>query len=216
MIEITKALAKAQSEFPEIKKDKDGQEGNRKYKYANLHSILKAVTPILTANGFALVQTLEEKESGMLVLVTVLWHESGEKITSSVRLPDPSTIKAKEFGGFITYFRRYAIAPILGIEADEDLDSDTEPKISGEKRAARKTSATTPGVGVGSETSALKSNTELADLWKKIEAAGWSKTDAQKVCGLMFNKKFMELQPPEIKLLGLAVKKGKMPKDLLD
>lgn len=208
MVEFMKALAKAQAEFPEIKKDKEGQEGNRKYKYANLHSILKAVTPVLSRHGFAMVQILDQAESG-LVLRTELWHESGEKITSVLPMPDPLEMKAKDFGGVITYFRRYAVCPILGIEADEDLDSTTE--ITSDKQNQRKNRTNT-----GDESKAPRNHAPSPHkaLWEFMEKRGWKQADATKVCNAMFGKKFGGLTDPELRVLKLAVE-SKTAQELL-
>lgn len=204
MVEFMKAFAKAQAEFPEIKKDKEGQEGHRKYKYANLHSILKAVTPVLSKHGFALIQVLDKGETpDSLILRTELWHESGEKVSSTLPMPDPLAMKAKEFGGVITYFRRYAIAPILGIEADEDLDANTEMPSDKQKGTSQKTSGTKGTQGTPQPKNHAPSPHEI--LWKKMEKKGWTKDDATKVCNAMFGKKFLGLEAGELKILDMAV-----------
>ena len=141
LTKLLPALAKAQSEFPEIKKDKEGQEGHRTYMYADLNSILKAVIPVLTKHGLCIVQIQEhtsvlirqknqinadkiesfEYES-KFVLRTRIYHSSGEFIESIYPLPDAMTKKPKEFGSLVTYARRYSLTPLIGIEADQDDD----------------------------------------------------------------------------------------------
>lgn len=201
MVELLKDFAKAQEEFPEIKKDKEGQEGHRKFKYANLNSILKACVPVLAKHNMAIVQRIEKGETpDSLILITELWHTSGEKISSSMPLPDPLAMKAKEFGGFVTYYRRYALAPILGIEADEDLDANTEGPGNKQKGTKAPCQTTNP-----KPTPRNHAPTPQEALWAFMKNKGWTAENATKVCNMMFNKGFKELTEPEIQVLKLAV-----------
>ena len=72
------ALARAQGEFPPIHKDKTVSVktrtgGGYSYNYADLSTILKSVTPVLSKNGIAVLQRLQEGK-----VETILVHSSVE------------------------------------------------------------------------------------------------------------------------------------------
>lgn len=119
--ELAAALVKAQAAFPNIDMDGTGQVGqNRNYKYATLAHIIKTVTPVLTANGLSVVQTCEPAASGALRVTTTLLHSSGQFLEGTLEMPAGTT--AQQAGSAMTYARRYSLAAILGVAADEDDD----------------------------------------------------------------------------------------------
>lgn len=126
------ALAKAQGEFPPIHKDKTVSVktrtgGGYSYDYADLATILRAVTPVLSKNGIAVIQRLQDG-----VVETMLIHSSGESISSSTPIPVSGTNHHDIAGGY-TFFRRHALTAMLGIAADDDtnhattMTSDNQP-----------------------------------------------------------------------------------------
>jgi hypothetical protein len=141
MKNLITALIKARSQFKPIKKDRKNPYFNSKY--ADLDSVLAATEPALIANGLVISQTTGLIE-GVPVLITTLWHESGEFIRGEYPLPtkpDPSVIGAliesgqikgdaaikddpQKMGSAITYARRYALCAILSVTADDDNDGN--------------------------------------------------------------------------------------------
>ena len=126
------ALSKAQGAFPGIPKNKTAniksEKGSYSYAYADLADILEAVKPHLLANGLAISQHPEQLERGIIV-TTLLGHESGEWLESTYTVPG-ATLTAQNVGSIITYARRYALAAILGVAPDEDVDGQTTPEPS--------------------------------------------------------------------------------------
>lgn len=122
---IAPALVKAQSAFPAVRKDSTNP--HFKSKFASLDAIVGAALPALHANGIALLQGGGPSDDGSLEVVTRLQHESGEWIQSSFRLPlakaDPQGA-----GSALTYGKRYSLAAMLGIVADEDDDGNAATK----------------------------------------------------------------------------------------
>lgn len=119
---LAAALAKAQTAFPAVTRDKTvtvqtKSGGSYTFSYAPLESILSAVRAPLAENGFALVQMLDEDS-----LVTRLIHESGAYLSGRIDLPQTSDIQA--MGSAITYLRRYAVQAMLGIAAEDDDDGN--------------------------------------------------------------------------------------------
>lgn len=121
---IAKALAKAQSEFKEVKKDATAKipmkkGGHYTYKYATLPNIIESSRDALSKNGIAITQPIVFTSKGQC-LQTLLIHESGETLKSEMPL---NTNQAPQLlGSLLTYYRRYQLSAILGIAADEDED----------------------------------------------------------------------------------------------
>lgn len=128
--QLAAALATAQGSFLPIKRNKnvevsgttkDGKPYRYKYAYAPLDEILNATRPALSANGLAIIQTTKE-EAGSTLLETSLIHSSGQWYKSYKGLGRFD--KPQEFGGALTYYRRYEISTILGVSSEEDDDAN--------------------------------------------------------------------------------------------
>lgn len=136
--EFAKAFVAMQTELPTVPKDRSGQEGNQKYRYADLASILEAAAPAMEKNGFALMQKpkcFADDGVTWAGVETILIHESGQSECVTTVLPvlrEHGTM-TKAIGGVITYSRRYALA-ILGICTDED--SESSPGVGGKPTAS--------------------------------------------------------------------------------
>ena len=97
-----------------------------KNKYADLGAVIEACKQALHNNGFAVTQ-LATNDGGIGV-ETVLMHESGQWISSTVSLPlgdEKGKSLAQVAGSIVTYLRRYALAAIVGLYADEDSDGNS-------------------------------------------------------------------------------------------
>ena len=112
--QLATALAAAQAEMKNAKLNKVNP--HFKNKYANLAEIRDAVTPALTKNGIAVVQGTDT-DGNNLAVFTRLIHASGQWIES--RFPIPYD-KPQTMGSGITYGRRYTLAAVTNIAADED------------------------------------------------------------------------------------------------
>lgn len=132
--ELNAALAKAQGEFEPIKKEKTAKTASFSYSYASLDTFLDKCRPILAKHGIAIVQPFEILD-GANVLRTELRHTSGEMICSVFllqRVPDTD----QQLGSMLTYLRRYTLAALLGVAAEEDDDaqsSTAKPRKAKEK-----------------------------------------------------------------------------------
>lgn len=209
MKELATALAKAQGEFKPIEKNravvittKSG--GQYHFRYADLEEILTKTRPALTANGLALIQTVEIKEN-VLVLTCKLLHAAGDMITSELPIPSAKEMAAdpKAFGAAITYFRRYMVTAMLGVAADDDLDEDGQgtdhPPATG-KPSGQKPAVTQPQRKAGSNAGEAKGKPaqtqegapaagtatagEIAYITKKITGAGMTIAQAREAAGL--------------------------------
>lgn len=120
MKSIASALVKFQSQLKPV--EKTAENPFFKSNYADLSSILAAVMPILSTNGLAIMQPMKVQD-GFTILKTVLVHESGESLESEMILPphaDP-----QKYGALITYYKRYQLQAMLGINTEEDDDGNS-------------------------------------------------------------------------------------------
>lgn len=115
-VSLAKALVAAQKASESIKKAASND--HFKSKYADLAHVVEAVVPALNNAGVAVIQS--PSSDGQLVAVTtVLLHESGASVTSTLHLrptkPDPQGV-----GSAITYGRRYALLAMTGAAPEDD------------------------------------------------------------------------------------------------
>lgn len=138
--EIYAALAKAQGEMSFALKDTKNNYFNSSY--ADLTEVIKASRPHLFKHGLCVTQTvsysiLDSKPT--LELTTILGHSSGQSITSHMPIIT-AKLDPQSIGSAITYARRYAMAAITGVSADDD---DGEKAMGrGEVRQTQKMSIT--------------------------------------------------------------------------
>jgi len=91
--------------------------------------VLSAITPALSKHGLALVQTFDIQE-GEDILVSRLYHTSGETIQSFCRLIRVEASGGRQnmlhlWGSSVTFQRRYAALALVGLAAGmEDDDGD--------------------------------------------------------------------------------------------
>ena len=134
--DLAAALVKAQAAMkPAVK---DATNPHFKSKYADLSAVWEAARGPLTANGLSVVQMpTDSNEPGRVALTTMLLHTSGQYLSSTVstRLQQET---AQGVGSALTYLRRYALAAMVGIVADDDDDGNaaSQPRQQTEPRAA--------------------------------------------------------------------------------
>ncbi|MFZ9481918.1 MAG: ERF family protein [Ilumatobacteraceae bacterium] len=115
--ELAKALAKAQGELHAA--SKDATNPHFKNRYADLASVWDACRAPLSKHGLAVSQLSDRGEDGSVRLTTILMHESGEHIGSTMSVR-PSQENPQVVGSILTYLRRYALASAVGVVADDD------------------------------------------------------------------------------------------------
>lgn len=123
---LAAALAKVQASLPKMERDrtvtvpqKNG--GSYEYSYVTLANLSEAVLPLLAANGLSFTAWPGLSADSKMCLRYHLLHESGEVLTGEFPLSGEGNIQA--LGGRITYARRYCLAAVVGIAADEDDES---------------------------------------------------------------------------------------------
>lgn len=137
---IMPALAAAQAAIPNIEKAKENT--HFRSRYADIADGLSVIRPVLAQNGLVVTQATEfDRDSGLFVLHTRIYHTSGEWIGSTY--PLPTSGKAQEMGSAITYARRYALFALVGTAAtDEDTDGNDAAQAN--MKPAKKVEAAVP------------------------------------------------------------------------
>lgn len=97
-----------------------------KSKYFDINGLLKHTEPLLQKNGLLLLQPIIKGE----VFSEIIDIESGESVTSSIPLPEIND--PQKLGSAITYYRRYTLQSLLGLQAEDDdanaASQATKPK----------------------------------------------------------------------------------------
>lgn len=123
---IIPALLKFQGTNKGIQKDSKGYN----YNYISLDQILELVRPALSKVDIYMSQNVGNIEiNGVFKTTceTVLYHSSGEWISSGPMLVEPTNNPKmsvpQNMGSAITYSKRYQLTAILGLSADVDDDA---------------------------------------------------------------------------------------------
>lgn len=114
--QLAAALNKAQAEMSGAKKGATNP--FFKSKYADLNAVVDAVRIPFADNGLSYSQfpIMDDNRVGV---ETILMHESGEFIASTLMLPT-GKLDAQAAGSAITYARRYSLQSVAGIPAEDD------------------------------------------------------------------------------------------------
>ena len=121
-----------------------------KSKYFDINSLIEQIEPLMEKNGLLLLQPIENGK-----VVSTIYHiETEMSVNSEMMLPnlqDP-----QKLGSAITYYRRYTLQSLLGLQAeDDDGNKASAPvKIDVKRLEAR--------------LDAVRSITELTDVYKSF------------------------------------------------
>lgn len=111
---IYKKLFEAKKEIGKISKDSTNP--FFKSKYFDINSLLEHVEPILQKNGLLLLQPIDD---GMLKTQIFDIEEGRTSILQSVMVL-PNIQDPQKLGSAITYYRRYTLQSLLGLQAEDD------------------------------------------------------------------------------------------------
>jgi hypothetical protein len=128
---IAAAMCKAQAELKNPPKASDNP--HFKSKFADLATVRDTVTPVLSRHKLAVMQFPCDCD-GMPALTTILTHESGEWIETTILLR--SKMDPQGIGSGITYARRYALQSICGVAGEDDDDANAAQPAPRQQQAA--------------------------------------------------------------------------------
>lgn len=113
---MNKKLLSIQKEIGVIIKDQTNP--FYKSKYADINALLEVIKPILNKHGVVLLQPLTNINGAAAIKTILIDSETDAKIediTPLTQNPDP-----QKMGSAITYFRRYSLQSLLGLQAADD------------------------------------------------------------------------------------------------
>lgn len=124
--ELAAALAKVQAELPKIERDKTVEVpqrsgGSYTYSYVTLARLSEVVLPLLAKHGLSFTAMPGAGSDGKMCVRYSLLHSSGEERSGEFPISGEGGIQM--IGGRITYARRYCLAAVVGVAADEDDES---------------------------------------------------------------------------------------------
>lgn len=161
---VLKALLAARQEFDPVIRT----ETNPHYKsrYADLRSVLGAVTPSLARHGLLLIQRTQPGESGLVLVTEVIHAASGERLNSVYPLTPTRPNDPQALASALTYARRYSALTLLGIAPEDDDDGQSASRSS--KRRERLAVAE-PGAGPASGGPPPVQEEEIDRWYRKLE-----------------------------------------------
>ena len=120
--ELAEAMIQVQQTLSPALKDAENTFTNSRY--ATLHSVMNACRDALLEHGIWLTQYPVSVETNQLGLVTKIVHaETGQWQTSLLTMPLPKN-DPQGYGSAMTYARRYGLAALIGIVAENDDDGE--------------------------------------------------------------------------------------------
>ena len=122
---IYKKLLEFQKEVGAIAKD--SKNPFFKSKYFDINKLIEVVKPVLSKHGLILLQPIKDNNVYSQIVDSV----NGDIIESCLELPnltDPQKI-----GSAISYYRRYTLSSLLGLQAEDNDGNALKPKPKPEK-----------------------------------------------------------------------------------
>ena len=112
MKELLKALANVKKEVGTLSKTETNP--FFKSKYFDINSLIQQIEPLLEKNNLLLLQPIENNK----VKSVIYEVESGNSVSSEIELPNLTD--PQKLGSAITYYRRYTLQSLLGLQAEDD------------------------------------------------------------------------------------------------
>ena len=109
---IYKKLLEVQKEVGAI--SKDSKNPFFKSKYFDINQLIEHVQPVLNNKGLLLTQPIRDN----VVYSVINEVDSNDFVQSSLILPELND--PQKIGSCITYYRRYTLASLLGLQAEDD------------------------------------------------------------------------------------------------
>ena len=118
---IYKQLLEVQKEVGAI--SKDSKNPFFKSKYFDINKLIEVVNPVLSKHGLVLLQPILEGR----VYSKLIDAETGETLESYLELPNLP--KPQDLGSCVSYYRRYTLASLMGLQATDEDGNGLKPKV---------------------------------------------------------------------------------------
>ena len=162
MQNIAKALLEAQKEMSNPVKGSNNP--FFKSKYADLNAVRESIIPVLNTHGISVLQPMVHIE-GKNFIKTVFLHESGEMLEGLTEIIYSKQNDAQAQGSGITYARRYGLASLACVGADDD-DGNAASKPNDTKQQTPKRETPTLSEALG-EVAIATTSDKVAEIWAK-------------------------------------------------
>jgi len=117
-------LFNVQANVGRLKKDKTNP--HFKNSYVDVNSVLEETLPVLNEEKVLLLQPTEVKNGVNYLYTKLVDIEDGSRVEASMILPNG--LDAQKTGSALTYYRRYMLVSILGLQAvDDDGKAGSNP-----------------------------------------------------------------------------------------
>ena len=109
--------------YPPFQKTCINNSQNKFYhnKYFDINKLIEQVIPILKSHKLLLLQPIEDGKQYSRII-----DLDGGMVESSLALP--TDLDSQRIGGAITYYRRYTLVALLGLQAEDDDGNTAVPK----------------------------------------------------------------------------------------
>ena len=111
-MELYKKLLEVKKKVGAISKDSTNP--FFKSKYFDINTLIEHVDPLLCENGLVLIQPIRDNQQYSIIVDV----DNGEQVESHLELPNISD--PQKLGSCITYYRRYTLQSLLGLQAEDD------------------------------------------------------------------------------------------------
>lgn len=142
---------------------KDSENPFFKSKYFDINKLLEIIKPVLNEMNIVILQPLRSVE-GRPALGTVLIDTEADKVLSDTTITLPDLQDPQKMGSAITYYRRYSLQSLLGLEAEDDDGNLASNKVKEEVKLPPKSKE-------------ISKAEKIAILCKKLGMEGDSKKD---------------------------------------
>ncbi|WP_270740697.1 ERF family protein [Lactococcus formosensis] len=164
--ELFKALNKFRGKLKQPLKDANNP--FFKSKYVPLENVVSVIDEAIANTGLSYTQETVYNESGLIVLDTIITHESGEYVVLGGAVVKPVKNDPQGVGSAITYARRYSLSTAFGIASDPDDDGN---EASGGKSVTPKNKNPKLEPVLLQKIRDCQSKKALQQLWEKIPEA---------------------------------------------
>ena len=114
---LLKKLFQVQKEITAIVKDKTNP--HFKSSYADINAVIEHLKPLLDKNELLLLQPIVDSK----VYSEIYDISTGESINSFINIPEG--LAPQKLGSAVTYYRRYTLQSLLGLNAEDDDGNST-------------------------------------------------------------------------------------------
>ena len=101
---------------------KDSKNPFFKSNYLSLNGLIESISEPLINNGLVFIQPIEDG----ILKTKIINVNDGELVSSEMVLPDLKD--PQKLGSAITYYRRYTLQSLLGLQAEDDDGNSAKPK----------------------------------------------------------------------------------------